>query len=439
MNIRRLMTTDSHKYLENCLDTIEKEYGPLREYNTPVANGDRPELDESPHLEEERHRKYQRFLGVGQWLVQIGRMDIAFVICSLSRFAAAPREGHLHRVIRVFGYLKRHKDFHFVVDSTEIELDNIDYFEWTEDVLRLYGSSPTEKFVDPDGTEIGLTMFVDADHGHDQLTSRSVTGYIAFLGSTPVSWKCSRQGVVSTSTYAAELLALRDAVEETLNLVAMVRSFGVGIRRKPIVFVDNCSVLLATKPENELKKKHLVIAYNFVREAAAHGKVRYAYVPSDMNLADLFTKPLARVRFEMLKNMIPQDSQRLSAVSENGRLSASEKTNTTFSPVHVEQVALRSDRDVAEFPKAYEDPAISLDKVIAPVSAAKAATDITGTLLSIGRHDGAVLSVQSSDRRIQFVLALCEAQLPPASSYGVLGRPLLGLLAPALVTHCSTF
>eukprot|EP00968_Pinguiococcus_pyrenoidosus_P023897 scaffold4096_cov237-Pinguiococcus_pyrenoidosus.AAC.6 len=102
-------------------------------------------------------------------------------------------------------------------------------------------------------------------------------------------------------------------------------------------------------------------------------------------------------------------------------------------------VALCADRDVAEFPKAYEDPAVSLDKVVAPVPAAKAATDIAGTLLSIGRHDGAVLPVQSSDRRIQFVLALCEAQLPPASSYGVLGRPFLGLLAPALVTHSSTF
>ena len=38
--------------------------------------------------------------------MQIGRFDIHYALASLNRFSAAPREGHLTRLIYIFGYLQ---------------------------------------------------------------------------------------------------------------------------------------------------------------------------------------------------------------------------------------------------------------------------------------------------------------------------------------------
>jgi hypothetical protein len=41
-------------------------------------------------------QKYQALIGMAQWAsCVIGRLDIGFAVSSLSRFSAAPRQGHL--------------------------------------------------------------------------------------------------------------------------------------------------------------------------------------------------------------------------------------------------------------------------------------------------------------------------------------------------------
>ena len=38
--------------------------------------------------------------------MQMGRFDIRYALTSLNRFSAAPRQGHLTRLIKLFGYLQ---------------------------------------------------------------------------------------------------------------------------------------------------------------------------------------------------------------------------------------------------------------------------------------------------------------------------------------------
>ena len=54
------------------------------------------------------------------WVVTIGRVDIAHVTSSLSRFTAAPRKGHLTQLLTVFGYLKRRQNRIIIVDSRDL-------------------------------------------------------------------------------------------------------------------------------------------------------------------------------------------------------------------------------------------------------------------------------------------------------------------------------
>ena len=52
-----------------------------------------------------------------------------------------------------------------------------------------------------------------------------VTSYL--LGMTPVKWYSKRQNTVETSSYGAELVAMRITVEAILELRYMIRMMGI--------------------------------------------------------------------------------------------------------------------------------------------------------------------------------------------------------------------
>jgi hypothetical protein len=70
----------------------------------------------------------------------------------------------------------------------------------------------------PLGAPAYTTCFVDADHAHDLVTRRSVTGILTFMNSMPVKWHSKRQKTVETSSYGSELVAARLAVETCMEL-----------------------------------------------------------------------------------------------------------------------------------------------------------------------------------------------------------------------------
>lgn len=75
-----------------------------------------------------------------------------------------------------------------------------------------------DKVLEPKGKECTLTCYVDADHAHDQLNRRSVSGIILLFSNTPVSWVSKNQKTVETSTYDVELVASRIAVQMMISM-----------------------------------------------------------------------------------------------------------------------------------------------------------------------------------------------------------------------------
>ena len=56
--------------------------------------------------------------------VQIGRFYIRYDLTSLNRFPAAPREGHISQLVKIFGYLQivsgmRKGGFHHLIHKTQ--------------------------------------------------------------------------------------------------------------------------------------------------------------------------------------------------------------------------------------------------------------------------------------------------------------------------------
>ena len=69
------------------------------------------ELDTSDILEGDMAAKCLTMVGQLQWLVTLGRFDLHAHVPTMSRFRAAPRQGHMDRLKRIYGYAIRTKDY----------------------------------------------------------------------------------------------------------------------------------------------------------------------------------------------------------------------------------------------------------------------------------------------------------------------------------------
>ena len=148
-----------------------------------------------------------------------------------------------------------------------------------------------------------VAFWVDADHGYDQVTRRSVTGILIMIDGMVWKTYSKRQKTVETSTYGSELVAARIAVDLVIETRYALRMMGLEVDGPALMLGDNRSVVLnTTVPSSMLKKKHCAINYHRVREAIAAGIVKFVHIPSFKNIADCLTKPLAgNVTYRLIK------------------------------------------------------------------------------------------------------------------------------------------
>ena len=145
----------------------------------------------------------------------------------------------------------------------------------------------------PLGKSIKLTCYTDADHAHDELSRRSVTGVLLFANNMPIRAISKRQATVETSTYGSELVASRIAVDLIIEFRYTLRMLGVPIDGPAVLLGDNKSVVLNTSiPSSVLKKKHCACNYHRIREAIASGVVAFHHLDGTNNPADILTKPV---------------------------------------------------------------------------------------------------------------------------------------------------
>ena len=70
--------------------------------------------------------------------------------------------------------------------------------------------------------------------------------------------------------------------------------FGIPVNRPAVVYGDNQAVLVnSSMPASTFTKKSQVIAFHFVREGCAADEWRTTYINTNLNVADLMTKPLS--------------------------------------------------------------------------------------------------------------------------------------------------
>ncbi|CAI7779288.1 unnamed protein product, partial [Closterium sp. NIES-53] len=160
-------------------------------------------------------------------------------------------------------------------------------------VLRYLCSTSGSGLVLGGRRPVVLTGHADASWADDQATQRSSQGYTFSLGSDSVSWRSTRSSSVLGSSCEAEIYAGAMAAQELRWLTYLLTDLGEPPRSPPVLYVDNKAMLaLCREHRLEHRTRHIALRYFLARELQQRGQLHLAYVASEANTADIFTKAL---------------------------------------------------------------------------------------------------------------------------------------------------
>ncbi|GJX34959.1 retrovirus-related pol polyprotein from transposon TNT 1-94 [Tanacetum coccineum] len=267
---------------------IVKKYGlhSTDSVDTPMIENKK--LDEDLQGKQVDATHYRGMIGSLMYLIA-SRPDLNYVVCLCSRYQAKPTEKHLQVVKQIFQYLN----------------GTINMGLWySKDI------------------DMSLTAYVDADHTGCQDTRRSTLGSAQFLCDKLVSWSSKKQKSTAISSTKAEYIALSGCFSQILWMRSQLTDYGLQFNMIPLYCDNKSAIALCYNNVQQSRAKHIDIRYHFIKEQVENGIVELYFVRTKYQLADIFTKPLPRERFNFLidklgmKSMSPETLKSLAEETE---------------------------------------------------------------------------------------------------------------------------
>ena len=125
------------------------------------------------------------------------------------------------------------------------------------------------------------------------------------LGNSPVSWKTKKQGMVSIPSAEAEYTAMTMTTSELVWIRSFWASLGVFHTQSIKLSCDNQAALHIVKISifHECTE-YIWVDHHFVREKLEANLLDFAYIRSQHQHVDIFTKTLGKKQLEHLRNKL---------------------------------------------------------------------------------------------------------------------------------------
>ena len=81
-----------------------------------------------------------------------------------------------------------------------------------------------------------------------------------------------------------------------------LQGYGLFYSKIPIYCDNQSAISMTGNPFQHCLTKHKNIKYHFIREHVMEGTIELHFVPTDQQLADIFTKPLVEAVFIKIMN-----------------------------------------------------------------------------------------------------------------------------------------
>ncbi|KAI3771788.1 hypothetical protein L6452_02956 [Arctium lappa] len=133
-----------------------------------------------------------------------------------------------------------------------------------------------------------------------RLIGKAPLAAVNFLVAKLVSWSNKKQKSVSTSTAEAEYVAAGSCCAQILWMKNQLRDYNQLYSHIPILCDNSSAIAITNNPVLHSRSKHIDIRYHFIRDHISKCDVELHFIPTDLQLADLFTKPLDEARFKFL-------------------------------------------------------------------------------------------------------------------------------------------
>jgi hypothetical protein len=213
---------------------------------------------------------YRSLIGSLMYLAISTRPDIAYAVQQLCKFLDSYRHAHWEAAKCIVRYLKGTRDIQLVLGGDHMAC---------------------------------LLAYTDSDLASCPDTQRSVSGYCCTLGSGIVTWSTRQQKTVSLSMCKAEYIAASKAGKEIKWLCTLLLELGfIQASASPLMCDNNGAIILTEDSSFHARVKHIDMAHHSIRERVALRQIKLHYVCSKDNVANIFTKALAKKDYECLRN-----------------------------------------------------------------------------------------------------------------------------------------
>ncbi|XP_014499516.1 uncharacterized protein LOC106760611 [Vigna radiata var. radiata] len=200
------------------------------------------------------------------------RPDITYVVHRLSQYVAAPTKIHHQAAFRIPRYIKQTPGQGILLTATN---------------------------------NLSLKAYSDSDWAGCSDSRKSTTGYIVYLGNSPISWKSKKQSTVSRSSSEAEYRALAQTVCELQWLTNLMKDLRLPLSQPATLYCDNMSAIkIATNQVFHERTKHIEIDCHLIRQKVQEGIVKLLPIHTTLQLADILTKPLPPSTFHNINSKL---------------------------------------------------------------------------------------------------------------------------------------
>ncbi|CAN6447769.1 unnamed protein product [Victoria cruziana] len=210
---------------------------------------------------------FRQLVGALSYL-SITRPDITHAVHTISQFQQRPTSVHMGAAMRIVRYVKNSLNKGMFLSSSS--------------TLSFYA-------------------YTYADWGRNSNNHHSTTGLCVFLGDSLISWRCKKQFKVSLSSTEAEYRAMATTAIELVWLKSLFKDMGVSPIDNVKMICDNKSTIyIVSNHTFHERTKHIEMDCHYVREEVLMKNLELAYVSSEFQLGDFFTKSLPSPRFYTL-------------------------------------------------------------------------------------------------------------------------------------------